>query len=402
VDVVTNLNADYLDGSHASAFALSDHTHSEFVPWDAVTQIVSELVTFTPDTGTVPFVVGAAMVDVVTNLNADYLDGSHASAFALSDHTHSTYPLKAGIETISGLWTFDMLGGGTAPFAVAVTMSSVVTNLNADKLDGHDDTYFAVAAHTHAWGTITGTLSAQTDLQTALNLKMAKPIESAADGMILVWDTIGLTIKTTTTDLSDLATATQIALKYDKIAAVSGNIATFALSGTTLADSGYIPTDFAVAAHTHNDIYFTETELTDSTLMLELVKLTVGAAGGTQILDVGNASAGKIGVNVTAADFILDVGGDIRIEGTNKLYFGGTGVGDTAGNLYHDGTAFHISDSVKTTDLELTAKLTLAQTQAAGAQAGTILNVQTAGDPAVFFKMYIGATPYAVPGWAIP
>lgn len=37
-----------------------------------------------------------------------------------------------------------------------------------------------------------------------------------------------------------------------------------------------------------------------------------------------------------------------------------------------------------------------------GALVGTLNNVQTVGDPGIFFKMYSGGTAYAVPGWAIP
>jgi len=60
----------------------------------------------------------------------------------------------------------------------------------------------------------------------------------------------------------------------------------------------------------------------------------------------GNAYfAGNVGIGTTEPDFKLDVSGDIRIEGSNKLYFGGTGAADNDVNLYRSTT-----DVLKTDD----------------------------------------------------
>ena len=45
-------------------------------------------------------------------------------------------------------------------------------------------------------------------------------------------------------------------------------------------------------------------------------------------------SSGNMGINTTAPYFKLDAAGDIRIQGANKLYFGGTGATDNDVNLY--------------------------------------------------------------------
>lgn len=58
---------------------------------------------------------------------------------------------------------------------------------------------------------------------------------------------------------------------------------------------------------------------------------------------------GNVGIGTSVPDFKLDVSGGLRIEGANALYFGGTGAGDTLGNLYHDGTDFVFSDTIKPT-----------------------------------------------------
>lgn len=78
-------------------------------------------------TGTAPFVIASTTVN--TNLNADLLDGYHASSFALSSHTHAYLPLSGG----------------------AMYNTSLVTNLNADLLDGQHASAFAPTSHNHSF-----------------------------------------------------------------------------------------------------------------------------------------------------------------------------------------------------------------------------------------------------------
>lgn len=87
------------------------------------------------------------------------------------------------------------------------------------------------------------------------------------------------------------------------------------------------------------------------------VKL-IATGANTQNLGIGQTGSElyiqratfNIGISTTTPNFRFDVsGGGIRIEGTNRLYFGGTEAGDTAGNIYHDGTDFVISDTIKPT-----------------------------------------------------
>lgn len=51
-------------------------------------------------------------------------------------------------QTVTGLWTYDR--GTSAPFAVENTSAAVVTNLDADKLDGQHASAFATSGHIHA------------------------------------------------------------------------------------------------------------------------------------------------------------------------------------------------------------------------------------------------------------
>jgi hypothetical protein len=80
------LNADLLDGKHASAFSLSSHTHAEIT----AARILALLRT----------VDGSGC-----KLDADLLDGKHASDFSLSSHTHAEITaarILALLRTVDG------------------------------------------------------------------------------------------------------------------------------------------------------------------------------------------------------------------------------------------------------------------------------------------------------------
>jgi hypothetical protein len=192
-------NADLLDGQHASAFASSSHSHDHGALTglgdDDHTQYFhlsqDETVSGRPafDGGTSgvdsPFTVDSTFL--VTNLNADLLDGQHASAFASSSHSHDHGALSglgdddhtqyfhlSQDETVSGRPAFD---GGTSgvdsPFTVDSTF--LVTNLNAALLDGNHASAFqqryanvvVVAKSGGDYTTITAALNSITDASDA-------------------------------------------------------------------------------------------------------------------------------------------------------------------------------------------------------------------------------------------
>lgn len=66
-------------------------------------------------------------------------------SYSITSHTHSYLPLAGG--SLSGQLV-STLAIGTSP--LAVTSTTVNTNLNADLLDGQHGAYFAIAGHTHA------------------------------------------------------------------------------------------------------------------------------------------------------------------------------------------------------------------------------------------------------------
>jgi hypothetical protein len=97
----TGLDADLLDGSHATAFATAAHTHGASTLTDnAVTNAkLADMVQnrikgrVTASTGDPEDLTVAQLVTLLnagSALNADTLDGSHAAAFAAAVHTHGT------------------------------------------------------------------------------------------------------------------------------------------------------------------------------------------------------------------------------------------------------------------------------------------------------------------------
>ncbi len=70
----------------------------------------------------------------------------HGGLGGLADDDHAQYAEIADAETVTGLWTFDRDPG--APFGVTAS-SAVVTNLDADLLDGQHASDFAADDHNH-------------------------------------------------------------------------------------------------------------------------------------------------------------------------------------------------------------------------------------------------------------
>ncbi|MHA2085332.1 MAG: hypothetical protein ACXABD_16370, partial [Candidatus Thorarchaeota archaeon] len=104
--VVTNLNADLLDGNHAAAFALASHTHpsTDITDWaEAVSDTVGAMVSGNTETlitvtyqdadNTLDFVVNEAGID-------------HGALAGLGDDDHTQYAALAQNESIAGQWAF--------------------------------------------------------------------------------------------------------------------------------------------------------------------------------------------------------------------------------------------------------------------------------------------------------
>ena len=126
---VTNLNAERINSKSSTDLVLVDGSQALSANWDAGAYQIRAL-TFQSDvSGSPPFVVASS--NKVVNLNADQLDGNDESAFfKLADS-----------ETVTGIPAFNGgTSGASAPFTVDST--DKVANLNADLLDGFDESAF--------------------------------------------------------------------------------------------------------------------------------------------------------------------------------------------------------------------------------------------------------------------
>jgi len=146
---------------HGAMTGLGDDDHTQYFNLSQ-SETVAGIPAFNGGTSgsTAPFTVDSNYA--VTNLNADLIDGQHASEFAATSHSHdhgamtglgdddhTQYFNLSQNETVAGIPAFNGGTSGTsAPFAVDSTYA--VMNLNADYLDGSHASDFAASTHTHA------------------------------------------------------------------------------------------------------------------------------------------------------------------------------------------------------------------------------------------------------------
>jgi len=123
---VTNLNADLLDDLDSTKFMRTD-TNTSTTGTITGTRLIS-----TVATGSEPLTITSTTK--VTNLNADLLDDLDSTKFMRTDTNTSTTGTITGTRFISTVAT------GTEP--LTITSTTKVTNLNADLLDGLDNTKF--------------------------------------------------------------------------------------------------------------------------------------------------------------------------------------------------------------------------------------------------------------------
>jgi hypothetical protein len=176
----SGLDADFLDGYHASDFAQAAHVHddryytrdeletsgSASVHWDNLTSVPDGFADGVDDVG-----VGAADVRAgdgltrtisgsVVTLTVQFAGTGSAITVARSDHghdhdslsglgadDHTQYFHLSQNETVTGRPTFEGGDASNPPFTV--DSNTLVENLNADLLDGKHESDFAPATHNH-------------------------------------------------------------------------------------------------------------------------------------------------------------------------------------------------------------------------------------------------------------
>lgn len=144
---VTNLNADLLDGNHASAFALSGHTHS-YLPLSGGTLTGSLLIN------------GTSATSVLTL----YVTGSTQWNLGVGDNSGTNFNISADF----GTFTINKLNGNvTTPGQFYAGTTSLVINT------GNKDNYtYPPASHTHNYLPLSGgTLTGATAIQSSLSVQ---------------------------------------------------------------------------------------------------------------------------------------------------------------------------------------------------------------------------------------
>jgi hypothetical protein len=136
------LDADLLDGQHASFFRDASNLDAGTLPSARLAGAYSNALTLSNPTNV--FVGDGA---ALTSLNAGNLSTGTVADARLS----ANVALLAGVQTFSGAKTFSAAPGFTAAGApFTVTGSTVVTNLNADLLDGQSGAFYQNAGNLNA------------------------------------------------------------------------------------------------------------------------------------------------------------------------------------------------------------------------------------------------------------
>lgn len=159
----SGLDADLLDGNHASAFALTAHTHTINDLSDVViTSAAAGDYIRHNGSDWVDSPISQMLTDIKTvdgtgsGLDADLLDGNEASAFAVVAHTHTVDDLSDVTITAAAAGDYLRYNGSawvdvdaTQLLTDIKTVDGTGSGLDADTLDGNDASAFATSGHTH-------------------------------------------------------------------------------------------------------------------------------------------------------------------------------------------------------------------------------------------------------------
>jgi hypothetical protein len=147
--VFPKINGDVLYASEVNKFVRNDGTLALTANWDVGSYEVRALKFYSDQaTGTAPFTV--ASTTVVSNLNADLLDGYNTATAS----TASTVAVRDSSGNLTAKSLISDVATGTAP--LTITSTTAVTNLNADRVDSlHSSSFMRSDASTTCSGTIT-------------------------------------------------------------------------------------------------------------------------------------------------------------------------------------------------------------------------------------------------------
>jgi hypothetical protein len=350
----SNLDADTVDGKHAADFALSSHSHpnatttsagfmsaSDKAKLDSIedgaeanqlaysvvkvgsTSVAAQSTTdtleleagsniaLTPDAAARKVALAVSPQGHTSGLDADLLDGQHASAFAPATHTHVPTQVSpqghgSGLDadTVDGKHASEFAASSHQHAPADIDPQGHTSGLDADLLDGQHASAFAPASHTHpdATPTSSGFLSAA-DKAKLDGIQPGAEVNQNAFSRVLVGSTA--VEADTKTDTLELAAGNNITLTpdatNDKVTiAVAPQGAGSGLDADLL--DGNHASAFALASHTHPDA-----TTTDSGFMSAADKAKLdGIESGAEV-NQNAFSQVKVGSSTIAADSKTDV-----------------------------------------------------------------------------------------------
>lgn len=293
------------------------------------------------------------------------------------------------------------------------------------------------------WGSITGTLSSQTDLQTALDAKVTGPASATSNAAVVYDGTTGKLVKNNTILSVDGTTEVDITaadLQFERTAGSAGG----AIHLTT--DTAFGLRQFGVNALRmyagSSTQYIQDWNYPALNIHQRVLTVTGGAAGAIATYtirgDGGTAGADGIGVRVSGGSntfhnrnggYLALQGGDISGSGTavpgafsirgGSIFAAGnandaadttitggntTGSGNGGDLNLGEGTSSSGSPGIVVIGLASSSqvhRLNIA-TEAAGSDTATMTNSPVAGNPSVWVRINVNGTEVLIPGWTAP
>jgi len=183
-----------------------------------------------------------------------------------------------------------------------------------------------------AWGAIGGTLSNQTDLQTALNAKVTgNTAITGATKTKITYDSKGLVTSGADATTADIADSTNKRYVTDANLTVIGNTSGVNTGDQTLSGLGGVPTTRTLTINgTTQDLSADRTFTISTGITIGTTAITSGTVGRVLFEGTGNVvqesanlfwdnTNGRLGIGGTPGAFSLDVNGTARVQGLTTI-----------------------------------------------------------------------------------